>query len=873
MKALGMNVSYFNRQLNNLHLQNILRFGSLEFDPQGRAPLKWNVKTHVPLHCRKCGARSKPGQKRSLDNLRACKPGEQKTGCPICKTIAETKAITERFLNTHDLGIDFIITSFSTTSTCIQLVDKVSGYRFGGLLKQADLRNMARGSRPLAFYKELCRLRIEVVPFEDHIRRRFSNTTVKYLGSYKKSATQARSSFFDVSFSKKSLLRYPKGVSLQEVSMREVTKILKQNESDLCIQKTFKDELEKSGGKFIQCLGRTKDVKPGVKRCSDLIFEYKSSLGYKLRHSIYKARECNYQRFPRIGEIMAFAIVSTLLPADDWLLNQRPKLLKVKSYHDKSEDVNLEIDIVSEKLKIAIERQSAFHNSLVGYNRTQSQVDAYEYYDEQKKKLLINAGYRFVEVWTETLQLTEFIKEIKKQLPTLPTPSPREFQKIKDAWDELIKSPYEPQKQIMLKQLKKNNAKLVSHKESDILSPNDKVTVELSCGHPSTQAMKYFKEGKGLVVCSSCRPHHLNKFQSKKRRQRLEDLLGKTWESLPLDLQRQLISKPIKQPKSCPYCGEQIPMGNTEKLIVENIKKNEGIFCPACFNTGNVKIISNPIRRNIMKYSDRIKEIIRKTGYGQPERWLEYVTDKPSKTRSRYSLYINLRCPDGHSVMDTLAGWDRRLDSATRSSQLIYCSKCNPYLSGNARAPKLHEERLHKFHPRAKFIGELRQHEHIDFHCGETTKIGQFLIVHPNSKVNLNNLANLNKQGKNFGDISFCLCCSVEKGLKKPSKQKNLEAYEARLKMRAALVADELGAQSIASTSISAVGKSQQSHVKPSLQANFQCHNPNHHASNPITIGNYFNSDRPGYCPKCLEDVGVSSFAELLNKRGLPGRL
>lgn len=411
-----MDIKTLNKSLamvNRIHLS----FGSLHLDTSQTTSTSFLAKEKIPLICHDCGASSKDeSQYRSLDSLKAVKNGHKGTGCPICKTIHDTQKACEALRRTYNITMEYLVDSFDVNALTVSLKDNESGLVFGSPIKHNEIRNIAYGNRTMYGLRLLSQVREEVHPTLQSFKAHFPTATIDYLGYYKRTKTSASANFFTFSCQKGCLIRYPQGLECTEVAASDIRKLIRQQQKDMLTVETFQTECEAHSGEFVQCLGRQKDIDLTHTRGHDLLFEYITQSGILKRNTLTKARECNFQQTPRKGERMALAICRGLYPDGEWRANVRPEWNTCPTFEKENQVSRLEIDILSDKYKIAVERQSDYHTKQVDPKRAPREVKRYEVQDPVKKQNALKNGYQFIEIHTPELDLDAMISEFESIL-------------------------------------------------------------------------------------------------------------------------------------------------------------------------------------------------------------------------------------------------------------------------------------------------------------------------------------------------------------------------------------------------------------------------------------------------------------------------
>ena len=858
-----MNITYINRKISSLHVDQ-LEYGDLQIDSDAALPNVVITKTKLPLCCKKCGAKScAPSQYRSLDNLRSIKKGHLGTGCIICKTIAVTKEVCDVFLKNNNIGMSFIVESFDVSSLRVRLFDGESRLEFGKPIRHTEIRNIAYGNRKLCYSNELDMLRGDVAPLVKEFKAKLPSAVVCYLGYYRLNQTKSRLHFFNVSIPAKCLYRYPEGQKLNEVPASELRKIMKHQETDEYTVLTFKEECVAHNGTYVRCLGRQVNIDPTHKRGSSLYFEYKTQTGDIKQNTLARARECNFQQTARMGERLVLAIMKGLYPKGKWLTNARPWWNTSPMFGQEDRQVRLEIDILNNFLKIAVERQSKWHTEVVDPKRCPNQVDRYSFYDPIKRKNVKKAGYSFIEIESPGVDSKILLAEVEEKLGIKATP--KQLERIEQEVNFTKHYSYRQYREEFLNVLSEAKCSLVLPAKDALMSPDDEVTIQVACGHKNTNTMQYFKLGNGLLACRDCISKDNALRQQDEREEKIKKGLGVVWNKLSEDIQKQLINSTIKDKIKCPYCQTKLTIGNTTNELIEFLIKNDGFYCIHCHNSGTQLTDDPHIAGTVYQWKEKIMEVISTTGWGNPEKWYTYTSILENEAPSELSegrIVVTLTCLKGHKQTRTLKQWNKTFGSIKRKAKKQYCDNCYSLPSGKTYDEDVHIQRMRTFHPKASLVDGVKSSGSVPFRCNEVTVIGMHTIEHPVFYEPLIKL--FQKSEKNdLSNFAYCLCCAVTKGKTTPGNKKHIEYLLARLKLRAAYIADRLGLESIESVSIkNKVDNRTEGEISSSDRIIVQCHEVSH-SPFESTPNNLFSPYKKGYCPQCLKGIGVKNFRDI----------
>lgn len=858
-----MNIRYINREISSLHVDK-LKYGDLQIDCDAALPNVLNVKTKLPLCCKICGAKScGPGQYQSLDNLRAVKEGHLGTGCVICKTIAVTREVCDTFLKKNNLGMSFIVESFDVSSLSVQLFDEESRLKFGKPIKHTEIRNIAYGNRELCYSKQLEMVRGDVAPLVKEFKAKFPSADVCYLGYYRPTRTRARLHFFNVYIPAKYLYRYPEGQNLNEVPASELRKILKYQKTDEDTVLSFKEECAAHNGTYLRCLGRQGNIDPTHKRGSALYFEYKTQTGDIKHNTLTKARECNFQQTARTGERLILAIMKGLYPSGKWLSNVRPWWNTAPMFGQEDRQIRLEIDVINDLLKIAVERQSKWHTDVVDPRRCPTQVERYSFYDPIKRNNAEKAGYTFIEIESPGVDSKVLLAEIEEKLGIQATSE--QLERVEEEVNFTKQYGYRQYREEFLNVLSEAKCSLVLPDKDALLSPDDEVTIQMACGHTNTNTMRYFKQGNGLHGCRQCISKDNALRQQVEREDKIKKGLGEVWNKLSEDIQRQLIVSTLKSKITCPFCQTKLTIGISTNELIEHLTRNDGFYCIHCHNSGTPLTNDPHLAGTIYQWKEKIMEVISTTGWGNPEKWYTYTSileDAAPSESSEGRIVVTLTCLKGHEQSKTLNQWKKTFGSVKRKAKKQYCDNCYSLPPGKTYDEDVHIKRMRTFHPNASFVDGVEPRGLVAFRCNEVTVIGIHTIEHPIYYESLNKLSQ--KSEKNDpSNFSYCLCCAVTEGKTTPGNKKHIEHLLARLKLRAAYIANRLGLKSLESVSIkSKVDNRTEGEINSSDKIIVQCHKVNH-SPFESTPNNLFSPYKKGYCPQCLKDIGVKKFRDI----------
>ncbi|WP_089138971.1 hypothetical protein [Vibrio rumoiensis] len=331
------------------------------------------------------------------------------------------------------------------------------------------------------------------------------------------------------------------------------------------------------------------------------------------------------------------------------------------------------------------------------------------------------------------------------------------------------------------------------------------------------------------------------------------------------DILKQLLQGAIKENIFCPRCDNISETPSTFTRVIERLEAESGFICGYCLtriepNTPRILpgnfISEQNVLTSARQWQRTIREIITLVGWGEPDHWYQFVRHDRENTKSS-NLLLELTCEHGHVQIDSFEGWRRRAKAIAIGHHRSACRVCSPETQTSAeyKAQISRDSRIERFrtiHPQFKII--FASNNELTVNCGQTSQIGRFQIPHPDFLVYETKINNYLEQYAKHGRCR-CLICAAAQGGKLPDTEKNLASLDARLKLRAAWVADFLGYSSIdsarayASTDVPPTVK-----IKSGEKIYFQCHNPEH---KPVFTGagNFFNPKRLGYCPKCMKEV------------------
>ena len=331
------------------------------------------------------------------------------------------------------------------------------------------------------------------------------------------------------------------------------------------------------------------------------------------------------------------------------------------------------------------------------------------------------------------------------------------------------------------------------------------------------------------------------------------------------DVLKQLSQGTMKENICCPRCDNVTEIPSTFTSVIERFETESGFICGYCLariepNTLRISpgdfISEQNVLTSARQWQGPIREIIKLVGWCEPDHWYQFVRLDTASTKNS-KLLLEFTCEYGHVQIDSLKGWRLRADSIEIGHHRSACRVCSPETQTRAEFKAQVSldgriERLRAIHPQLMMISA--SNNELTVNCGQISQIGRFQIPHPDFLVYETKIHNYLEQHTKHGRCR-CPICAVAQGLKLPDTQKNLTILDARLKLRAAWVADFLGHSSIdsarayASTDVPTSVK-----IKSGEKIYFQCHNPEH---KPVSTGagNFFNPKRLGYCPKCMKDV------------------
>lgn len=392
-----------------------------------------------------------------------------------------------------------------------------------------------------------------------------------------------------------------------------------------------------------------------------------------------------------------------------------------------------------------------------------------------------------------------------------------------------------------------------------------------SCGELNQTKVKTMLE-TDTEYCKHCKGIPVSAKNQEEREKKYKGELGAIWDRLPDRVQKHVIEKSPKDLIVCNLCeeGSSYSSNGSHDSVIEQLKLHDGFLCHHCLNTGKKQYSNEKKLSDFYQWKPSIITVMETTGWGDQDEWYKYIdTIGSNSVKTDTYITLNLTCPNGHKNSYSLKQWAKnRLTSVKRQESGNYCEECQKTPTGKQLYDREHLERLQTYHPNASFLSENNSEKTILSTCGETSRIGQFTIQHPHFNLNKNKLNTKLKEGKTYGQHSFCICCSEENRWPIPGSDKTMEMLIQRFKMRVSHVASLMNDDNIDAARIVRLDKTlpcdSNALIPGSEKLLFYCHRKEH-TPKPITQGNFFNLNKAGYCPECLNELGCKQYVQLLS--------
>lgn len=412
-----------------------------------------------------------------------------------------------------------------------------------------------------------------------------------------------------------------------------------------------------------------------------------------------------------------------------------------------------------------------------------------------------------------------------------------------------------------------NGRSLVNGQERRLFLQTDTINfICHRCGKESETSVKNMLslESRKTEGCEKCRGITTQVRAATAREEKYQQFLSpELCARIHPDVLKQLSQGTIKENICCPRCDNISETPPTFTRVIERLEAESGFICGYCLtriepNTPRISpgnfISEQNVLTSARQWQGPIREIIKLVGWCEPDHWYQFVRRDTANTKSS-NLLLELTCEYGHVQIDSLEGWRRRADAIAIGHHRSACRVCSPETQTRAEfkaqvSQDSRIERLRAIHPQLKMISA--SDNELTVNCGQISQIGRFQIPHPDFLVYETKINNYLEQHAKHGRCR-CLICSAAQGGKLPDTEKNLASLDARLKLRAAWVADFLGHSSIDSArAYTSTDVPLSVKIKSGEKIYFQCHNPEH---KPVFTGagNFFNPKRLGYCPKCMK--------------------
>lgn len=499
-KGPKMKPATINKKVRQLYECGRLEFGQLQLIGYPDSE-DLDRKDKLLFTCCKCGSE----YCKSLDNLRAIKKSAKGVGCQMCKKVSETDALIAPYLAGYGVEIKYLPLKAGENSVMCQLAAYAPGlasiFKFGTPVEIIYLRKLVRANKKPPFFHVLEQLKNSIFPFIEVLQKVHKDIVYEYGGYFNKTANPLGNhlfKFFRVSSSV--LHRYPNGYCEENISALKLNKqLIVQHGKDVKTYDRFQKGLREYGGKDGVCLGRVGDVYPDQKRPSELIFSYVDAKGFPHNHTCRRAFETDFGKRFNKTEALAFIIMNEIFPDGQWRRNTRPKWNTAPKFSDRTKTVRLEIDILSEVYKIAVEVQSNYHTGKEWKTRDEKSAAKTLYYDKCKKQLCIKNEFKHMEIWARKPNVGEMCKEVSEKLDV--KISSEQKKRIKGIWLAVTKNEYLLFQNELKAVLDELQWKLISPLSFSDVRPMDSITVsELPGKEASYRANYCLKKGKERIL-------------------------------------------------------------------------------------------------------------------------------------------------------------------------------------------------------------------------------------------------------------------------------------------------------------------------------------------------------------------------------------
>lgn len=586
---------------------------------------------------------------------------------------------------------------------------------------------------------------------------------------------------------------------------------------------------------------------------SPVRIRYLSRSGFPREETFQRAQESSWghTRFKK-GEKLCQAVMLSLFPGSTWTWNQRYAFLALNGR-------NLELDGYCKNLALAFEHQGAQHHSWsVAFHSTVEEFNDLVARDAFKVERCRENGICLVVIDAMNLDAGKYLEAIRAQLRKTPLQFDETVTaaQVNALWQQLCANPLQSLQDAVIEGLGPH----------ELLSPSiDQVAADTriryrcgACGKKHSAMAKSFADCAPRTNCPSCKGRRSGDLRRLRH-------LATLREGLPPAIFSRVSSA----------SGERLSLvcdqGHREIVssLDDILSRHDGVAynCPHCQTLALGFTKSDKLSRlraaALEQYRPVFEENIRLAGLVLTAP-IAYVVESSS-------LVAEVKCGQGHAFSIAMAELTKLLQNTYLRDRAIVptvCPTCcypdGPYNTKDSTV--FHRLAVLKtLHPHARYVSGFdptgRSKER--YACGESHPLSQ--IQHAGIWINFRTLAT---QSKIAALKSFCYECAEERGVLKPSFDKNIAMVRGRMLVIAEAIAKRRKA-SVLTIPTATVAQGENaldgsiSTTKTLIR--FDC-GAEGHIAEVKTSDAYFAraGGKPGYCRACLTLAGVKTVSELL---------
>lgn len=673
----------------------------------------------------------------------------------------------------------------------------------------------------------------------DHFMATFPDATIRF-EAWRRSTTTSPGPFFRVNTGTRRMRERVTGVQRDH----GIRALIRQEERDNANHEKWSDIAAKHGATiegYTHALG------------SPVRIRYLSRSGFPREETLQRAQESSWghTRFKK-GEKLCQAVMLSLFPGSAWQWNQRHSFLSLGGR-------NLELDGYCEHLALAFEHQGSQHHYWsVAFHRTVEDFNDLVARDNFKVERCRELNIRLVVVDAMNLDAQTYLGSIRARLREVGVQFDEgaTAELVHVLWQKICANPLQRFQDAVIEGLGAH----------ELLSPPiAAVTAAASiryrcgtCGEENEALAKGFADSGPRTCCPACRGRRSGDL----RRQRH---LASLRQRLPPEIFARVKSAPGGRVSLVCDGGHYEVFSSVDAIL----SMHDGITynCPHCQTLALGFADSDKgsrLRASALKqYRPAFEENIRLAGLTQ--------TGPIAYVEASAALVGEVVCVQGHKfsiAMSDLAMLLRSKYLRDRSIVPTVCPTCcypgGPYRTKDSTV--FHRVAVLKtLHPHASFVSGFdptgRSKER--YTCGESHALS--LIPHAGIWISYRTLAS---KSKIAALESFCYECAEERGVLKPSFDKNTAMVRGRMLVIAEAIAKRRRAGVVhVPTATLAPGHMAEGGFISTTKTliRFDCGTEGH-SPEVKTVDAYFAraGGKPGYCRECLALAGVKTANELL---------